>query len=97
MSIVNLRKMTAKSTFRVMKKELQFNIEPLLWRLQSENKRRYTYIERLSRNDSFQDLLVLLSALLDFFAAEGMPITIDQLFTVQEEGSQAENLDSQPL
>ena len=38
-----------------------------------------------------------LAKLLDFFAAEGMPITIDQLFTVQEEGSQAENLDSQPL
>jgi len=93
-----------------MTTKLQFNVEPLLLRLQSENRRRYTYtevanaigvkrqsIERLSRNDSFQDLLLLLSALLDFFSAEGMPITIDQLFTVQEEGSQAENLDSQPL
>ncbi len=38
-----------------------------------------------------------IGALLDFFASEGMPITIDHLFTVQEEGSQAENLDSQPL
>lgn len=93
-----------------MTTKLQFNVEPLLLRLQSENRRRYTYtevanaigvkrqsIERLSRNDSFQDLLLLLSAILDFFSAEGMPITIDQLFTVQEEGSQAENLDSQPL
>ncbi len=82
-----------------MTTKLQFNVEPLLLRLQSENRRRYTYtevanaigvkrqsIERLSRNDSFQDLLLLLSALLDFFSAEGMPITIDQLFTVQEEG-----------
>ncbi len=93
-----------------MTTKLQFNVEPLLLRLQSENRRRYTYtevanaigvkrqsIERLSRNDSFQDLLLLLSGILDFFASEGMPITIDHLFTVQEEGSQAENLDSQPL
>ena len=93
-----------------MTTKLQFNVEPLLLRLQSENRRRYTYtevanaigvkrqsIERLSRNDSFQDLLLLLSGIPDFFSAEGMPITIDQLFTVQEEGSQAENLDSQPL
>ena len=93
-----------------MTTKLQFNVEPLLLRLQSENRRRYTYtevanaigvkrqsIERLSRNDSFQDLLLLLSGILAFFSAEGMPITIDQLFTVQEEGSQAENLDSQPL
>ena len=93
-----------------MTTKLQFNVEPLLLRLQSENRRRYTYtevanaigvkrqsIERLSRNDAFQDLLLLLSGILDFFSAEGMPITIDQLFTVQEEGSQAENLDSQPL
>jgi len=82
-----------------MTTKLQFNVEPLLLRLQSENRRRYTYtevanaigvkrqsIERLSRNDSFQDLLLLLSGILDFFSAEGMPITIDQLFTVQEEG-----------
>mgnify|MGYP003418932679 FL=1 len=93
-----------------MTTKLQFNVEPLLLRLQSENRRRYTYtevanaigvkrqsIERLSRNDSFQDLLLLRSGILDFVSAEGMPITIDQLFTVQEEGSQAENLDSQPL
>ena len=43
-----------------------------------------TTIERIARNDSYQDLLALLSELLDFFAAEGMPITIDQLFTVQD-------------
>lgn len=49
-----------------------------------------TTIERIARNDSYQDLLALLSELLDFFATEGMPITIDQLFTVQDVGDSEE-------
>lgn len=90
--------MTVKCTFCIMKNKLQFNVEPAILRLQAENQKRYTYtdvaksagvsrqsIERLARNESFQDLLVLLAALLDFFASEGMPITVDKLFEVTNE------------
>ena len=93
-----------------MKREIKFAVDDQLFALRKKNNKKYKYsdvarfsglerkgLENLANNKTYQDLLSTLSGILDFFSAEGMPITIDQLFTVQEEGSQAENLDSQPL
>ena len=90
--------------------KVTFNLHAPLSNLEQLKNRRYSYAEvadissltrqgvrRLLKEPSETVSVVTLAKLLDFFAAEGMPITIDQLFTVQEEGSQAENLDSQPL
>ncbi len=90
--------------------KVTFNLHAPLSNLEQLKNRRYSYAEvadistltrqgvrRLLKEPSETVSVVTLAKLLDFFSAEGMPITIDQLFTVQEEGSQAENLDSQPL
>lgn len=89
--------------------KVQFNLHIPLGALESSRNKRYSPGDisiaangRVSRQTVHALLnkrvtrieMDTLSALLDFFSAEGMPITIDQLFTVQEEGSQAENLDS---
>ena len=90
--------------------KVTFNLHAPLSNLEQLKNRRYSYAEvadistltrqgvrRLLKEPSETVSVVTLAKLLDFFSAEGMPITIGQLFTVQEEGSQAENLDSQPL
>ncbi len=90
--------------------KVTFNLHAPLSNLEQLKNRRYSYAEvadistltrqgvrRLLKEPSETVSVVTLAKLLDFFSAEGMPITIDQLFTVQEEGSQAENLDSQPV
>ena len=90
--------------------KVTFNLHAPLSNLEQLKNRRYSYAEvadissltrqgvrRLLKEPSETVSVVTLAKLLDFFSAEGMPITVDQLFTVQEEGSQAENLDSQPL
>ena len=90
--------------------KVTFNLHAPLSNLEQLKNRRYSYAEvadistltrqgvrRLLKEPSETVSVVTLAKLLDFFASEGMPITIDHLFTVQEEGSQAENLDSQPL
>jgi len=86
--------------------KVTFNLHAPLSNLEQLKNRRYSYAEvadistltrqgvrRLLKEPSETVSVVTLAKLLDFFSAEGMPITIDQLFTVQEEGSQAENLD----
>ena len=90
--------------------KVTFNLHAPLSNLEQLKNRRYSYAEvadissltrqgvrRLLKEPSETVSVVTLAKLLDFFSAEGMPITVDQLFTVQGEGSQAENLDSQPL
>ena len=90
--------------------KVTFNLHAPLSNLEQLKNRRYSYAEvadistltrqgvrRLLKEPSETVSVVTLAKLLDFFSAEGMPITIDQLFTVQEEGSQAENLDGQPF
>lgn len=80
-----------------MKSKIKFKLEEQLLQLQAQNNQRYSYrqisettglkrqtVERIARNESYQDLLGILAVLLDFFAAEGMPITIDDLFTVED-------------
>jgi hypothetical protein len=89
-----------------MKTKIKYSLDERLFELRKHTGKRYKYsdlskfsgidrkiIENLAHNKTYQDLLPILASLLDFFTVEGMPITIDQLFTVQEEGSQAENLD----
>ena len=79
--------------------KVTFNLHAPLSNLEQLKNRRYSYAEvadistltrqgvrRLLKEPSETVSVVTLAKLLDFFSAEGMPITIDQLFTVQEEG-----------
>lgn len=77
---------------------VQFNLLSTLHRLEERRARRYTYqdiasvaglnrqnIRHLLKSPPRRIDMDTLAALLDFFAAEGMPVTIDQLFTVTEQ------------
>ncbi len=79
--------------------KVTFNLHAPLSNLEQLKNRRYSYAEvadissltrqgvrRLLKEPSETVSVVTLAKLLDFFSAEGMPITVDQLFTVQEEG-----------
>lgn len=76
---------------------VKFNLKQLLRELEAQNKRDYEYQQvakacRLSRftvsaianNDNVRVELPTLAKLLDFFKSEGMPVTIDRLFTVTD-------------
>lgn len=77
---------------------LKFNLHKPLSQLEQKKNRRYSYAEiadacdltrqgvrRLLKEESNTLSVLTLDKLLRFFASEGMPITIDQLFTVTEE------------
>ncbi len=79
--------------------KVTFNLHAPLSNLEQLKNRRYSYAEvadissltrqgvrRLLKEPPETVSVVTLAKLLDFFSAEGMPITVDQLFTVQEEG-----------
>lgn len=81
--------------------KVKFNLHAPLGKLEQLKNCRYSPGDisiasnaRISRqaihkilNTQMQSVsLDTIGAILDFFSAEGMPITIDQLFTVQEEG-----------
>lgn len=78
---------------------LKFNLHKPLSQLEQKKNRRYSYAEiadacaltrqgvrRLLKEESNTLSVLTLDKLLRFFAAEGMPITVDQLFAVTEEG-----------
>lgn len=75
---------------------LKFNLHKPLYQLEQKNG-RYSYakiaeisgltrqgVRRLLKEPSDTISVRTIGKLLDFFASEGMPITVDQLFTVEE-------------
>ena len=77
---------------------IQFDINGLLGKIQSVSKERVTYtqladavgkkryaIQSMAANESFQDLLAMLAAMVDFAKDSGYPATINDLFTVTTE------------
>lgn len=73
----------------------KFNLKQLIRQLESKNNRDYEYqqiaqacglsrftVASIANNGSVRIELRTIDKLLDFFAAEGMPVTVDQLFTV---------------
>lgn len=73
---------------------LVFNLHRPLSELEQRRKQRYSYadiadksgmtrqgVRRLLKEETLVIRVDTLSALLDFFAAEGMPITVSDLFT----------------
>lgn len=73
----------------------KFNLRQLIRRLEVKNERDYEYqqiaqacglsrftVASIANSDSIRIELRTIDKLLDFFAAEGMPITISDLFTV---------------
>lgn len=72
----------------------KFNLKQLIRQLESKNNRDYEYqqiakasglsrftVASIANNVSIRIELRTIDKLLDFFAAEGMPVTVDQLFT----------------
>ena len=77
---------------------IQFDINRLLGKIQSVNDERVTYtqladaigkkrytVQAMAANESFQDLLTMLAAMIDFANAKGYPATIDDVLTVTTE------------
>ena len=77
---------------------LKFNLHKPLSQLEQKKDCRYSYaqvaeisgltrqgVRRLLKENSDTLRVSTLSALLDFFASEGMPITVDKLFEVTNE------------
>ena len=77
---------------------IQFDINRLLGKIQSVNDERVTYtqladaigkkrytVQSMAANESFQDLLAMLAAMIDFANAKGYPATIDDVLTVTTE------------
>ena len=77
---------------------IQFDINRLLGKIQSVNDERVTYtqladaigkkrytVQAMAANESFQDLLAMLAAMIDFANAKGYPATIDDVITVTNE------------
>jgi len=77
---------------------IQFDINGLLGKIQSASKERVTYtqladaigkkrytVQSMAANESFQDLLAMLAAMVDFARDSGYPATINDLFTVTNE------------
>jgi len=77
---------------------IQFDINRLLGKIQSVNDERVTYtqladaigkkrytVQAMAANESFQDLLAMLAAMIDFANAKGYPATIDDVLTVTNE------------
>lgn len=73
----------------------KFNLKQLIRQLESKNNRDYEYqqiaqtcglsrftVASIANNGSVRIELRTIDKLLDFFAAEGMPITISDLFTI---------------
>ena len=79
--------------------EVRFNLHAPLARLEAHQDRRYSYAEiaaasgisrqgvrRLLKEPTLQIDVGTLSKLLTFFASQGMPITVSDLFTVTSDG-----------
>ena len=77
---------------------IQFDINGLLGKIQSASKERVTYtqladavgkkryaIQSMAANESFQDLLTMLAAMIDFANTKGYPATIDDVLSVTNE------------
>lgn len=77
---------------------IQFDINRLLGKIQSVNDERVTYtqladaigkkrytVQSMAANESFQDLLAMLAAMIDFANTKGYPATIDDVLSVTNE------------
>jgi hypothetical protein len=79
-----------------VKHSVKFDLFRQLRQLEAQNEKQYSYrdiarsgtmhrhtVERIASNESNEKMLRQLAELLDFFHAEGMPIEIGDLFSVE--------------
>lgn len=75
--------------------KIQFDINGLIGKIQAVSKERVTYtqlaeavgkkrytVQSMAANESYQDLLAILSAMIDFCAANGYQADIKDIFTI---------------
>jgi hypothetical protein len=76
--------MTIKYNLFALKRQLEIqNSRPYSWKeISAATGIHRNTLQNLAGNKTARSDLGILAALLDFFAAEGMPVTVDQLFTV---------------